>query len=225
MISYYKMEQRDIHNGKKRTVYKVKNERTVTGDEFISSLAAHSGQSAATIKGVLTGIATELAEMLGQGYSVTLPDIGTFSVGIQLKAARRQKLQTELQAAEETGEEQKVSDPNSANLTLSHINFRKSPQLFKEVSANLNIHGFRRIYGKAGSKISIDKSTQEERLRKAHEYLETNGFMHIVDYARLNKLSRSSAQRELQDFANDPNSGITTKGRGSHRIYVLSAEN
>ena len=226
MIDYYKLEQRNPSNSEQtRIVYKVKSSRTISGDEFIDTLASHTGLSTATIKGVLTGVAYELATLLGQGHSVNLPDIGTFSIGIRLDEERKKQLDAEQKAAQQAEDEgveaQKVSDPNALSLKLRHINFRKDRKLFKEVAGNLKVSGFRRIYGKEGRKISIDDTTQEARIQAAREYLATHAFMRIDDYASMTGLSRSSAHRELQSLVDDDASGITTQGRGTHRVYVL----
>ena len=51
MIDYYKLEQRNPSNSEQtRIVYKVKSSRTISGDEFIDTLASHTGLSTATIK-------------------------------------------------------------------------------------------------------------------------------------------------------------------------------
>jgi len=47
-----------------------------------------------------------------------------------------------------------------------------------------------------------------------------HGFITLQDYANLNRLSRSAASRELSKLVADPNSGIKTKGAGSHKVWV-----
>ena len=228
MLQYYKLEQRDTFDMKKtRTVYKLKKKATVSPETFIHEVAKRRGFSESVISGVLMDVADELEYLLGQGYGVTLPGIGTFTVGVRLKEERKEQLEEEqdaaAEAAESGGKPKKVTEPNARNIELHHINYRKDKHMFNNVASRLRRQEKQRIGGREGISITIDDSTQKERIAAAHEFLSTHSFMRVSDYAEITGLSRSSAQRELRELIQYAPAGITCRGRGSHRIFVRCA--
>lgn len=213
-LKYYKLEQRDNINIKqKRTVYKLRPNGRLSGQDFINMVAHQHGFTPTVIEGVLKDVARELALMLGEGRNVTVPGIGAFSLGIRLEEKRREKLEDE----PDTGE------PNARHIKLHHVNFRIDKHLFKAVDEEFRHRKLKRIYGKQGVRITIDDMKQSERLDAAKAFLAENHFMHVGDYAAITGLSYSSAQRELRELDKYEFSGIKAKGSGSHRVYVLQS--
>ena len=226
-LKYFKLEQRDNFDMKKtRTVYKLLSTGLLSSEEFISMVAHRHGFSETVIAGVLRDVACELALMLGEGHNVQIPGIGAFSLGIRLEETRREQLEDELSAAEEAQEEgisvPAVVEPNAKTIRLHHINCRIDKKLFRMVESEFSKQKLQRVGGKKGVRITIDDMTQSDRLEAAHRYLHEHHFMHVGDYAELTGLSYSSAQRELRELDKYEFSGIKSKGRGSHRVYVLS---
>lgn len=224
MLQYYKLEQRDTFDMKKtRTVYKLKSRGKFGGKDFVKQVAHRRGFSESVIEGVLSDVASELQLLLGQGSTVTVPGIGSFSLGIRLAEERKQQLEDEQDAAEqqETASEAKVTEPNAANIELHHVNYRIDKELLRGVKAQFAKQKLSRIYGRTGSRITIDDMKQSDRIAAAHHFLETNPFMHVSDYAAITGLSYSSAQRELKELVKFQFSGITSRGLGSHKVYVL----
>lgn len=228
ILQYYKLEQRDNFDMKAtRTVYKLKTKQRYSGKEFVKMVAHRHGFSETIIEGVLLDVASELELLLGEGATVTVPGIGSFSLGIRLSEERKQQLEEEQEAAaeaEEAGKRKKpkVTEPNAVNLELHHINFRLDKDLFQEVKNRFRKQKLQRIYGKEGSRITIDDKKQSERIAAAHRFLAKNTFMHIADYAEVTGLSYSSAQRELNELVKFKHSGITSQGLGSHRVWMLA---
>ena len=64
------------------------------------------------------------------------------------------------------------------------------------------------------------KLSREERLEKAKAIIAKNGFMTLYDYANATHQSRSVASKDLRQIVADPNSGITTRGTHSHKVWV-----
>ena len=221
MLKYYKMEQRDSFDmHKTRTVYRLHPSGHLSGKKFIHMVAHRRGYSESVIQGVLMDVAEELALLLGEGYTVCVPGIGTFSIGVRLKDERRQQLEDEQDAVAE-GTARKASEPNARNIELHHLNFRKDKELFRDIQFHFNQQELKRTDGRSGRRITIDDTTQRHRIELAQQYLREHHYMHIDDYVRLTGLSRSSAQRELRELATYQYSGIAIEGRGSHRVYVL----
>ena len=65
--------------------------------------------------------------------------------------------------------------------------------------------------------------TQEERITRALEMIEREGFIRLMDYATLNNLSRTVASQELKEICANPDGPLCTKGRGSHKVWVKRA--
>lgn len=220
MIKYYKQEQRDSFDmHKTRTVYRIHPNGHYSGEKFVHMVAHRHGFTETVIAGVLMDVAEELAYLLSGGNNVTVPGIGSFSLGVRLKEERKQQLDEETEGAEGTA--QTASEPNARNIELHHLNFRKDKELFRQISIQFGQQKLQRVGGKQGRRITIDDTTQRQRIEAAHRYLEKHHFMHVGDYAALTGLSYTSAQRELRELDHFQYSGITSKGRGSHRVYVL----
>ena len=225
-LNYYKLEQRDSFDMKKtRTVYRIKNRGLVSGEQFIKEVEHRSNLNASLINAVLMEVKDELEELLGQGYAVTLPGIGAFSLGVRLNESRKLQLEIEnaaAEAAEQQGKKGKsVAEPNSARIELHHINFRKDKDFFGNIEKRFNSLTLERLGGRQGSRITIDDKSLRERIALAIDYLSSHPFMRVADYAQITGLSRSSAQRELVEIAENDGFGITATGQGSHRVYVL----
>ena len=221
MLKYYKMEQRDSFDmHKTRTVYRLHPSGHFSGKKFIHMVAHRRGYSESVIQGVLMDVAEELALLLGEGNTVCVPGIGTFSIGVRLKDERRQQLEDEQDAVAE-GTARKASEPNARNIELHHLNFRKDKELFRDIQIHFSQQELKRTDGRSGRRTTIDDPTQRHRIELAQQFLREHHYMHIDDYVRLTGLSRTSAQRELRELATYQYSGITIEGRGSHRVYVL----
>lgn len=213
-IEYYKLEQRDmLHPEKTRTVHRLKKKGRITGEQFIHKVAHRRSFSEAIITGVLINVADELAELLGEGYSVELPGVGVFSVGVRMKDSP-----TDVQE----DDSQEESTKNARSLHLDHLNFRKNPNFFNDIRRHFRNQNIKRVYGKQGIRIKTSKYPQvKNRMIVAREFLAEHPVMTIQDYADITGLSYSAAQRELKASWQNPDYGITIMGRGSHRVYIL----
>ena len=69
-------------------------------------------------------------------------------------------------------------------------------------------------------RIRKQKYTREERLQLALDYLDKHGVMRVANYKALTGLSRTAATLELQQFRDDPDTGITYTGNGTHIVYI-----
>lgn len=229
MLKYYKLEQRDSLNMKAtRSVYKLRHRGHVDAQRFIEYVAHRHGFSESVIKGVLSDVADELEYLLGKGYSVAVPEVGAFSLGIRLGEERKVRLEDEQAAAADAAEAgtrvPDVAEPNARKIELHHVNFRIDKQFFNKVASRFDQETLQREGGSEGVRITIDNKTQNERIAAAHRFLAEHPFMRISDYAAITGLSRSSAQRELKELVKFKFSGITSRGSGSHRIWVRSEE-
>ena len=80
MAKYIKQELPDLHKtGEKKAYYRLKTERKIDFNQFIDRISSHnSGISRGEAIHVLVHATDILAELLADGYAVTIDDMGTF---------------------------------------------------------------------------------------------------------------------------------------------------
>lgn len=202
---YIKQEIADL-NGTGRTQAYYKMELTpMNYEQFVSLCAREGHMEESQILGVLSLVSEKLSLSMSEGYSVKLDGIGTFHAKLGVRSDM-------LQDAFEEGE----STRNAKSIQVSGVSYRADPELIR-ITRN------RCVLERGGiSRLRKPALNLEERTQKAREFLEKNMFMRVPDYVRLTGLSRTAATTELRKLALDPSSGITFRGRGSQKFYVLS---
>ncbi len=208
MAKYIKQEMGDLNgSGEQKVFYRMKTRQNLNAKQFIGKLIhPGSGLTEGNVMHVLTAMAHELAYYMGQGYSVTIDGVGTFKPAI---GVAKDKEMDDLD-----GNEPKR---NARSLEVNGVNFRVSKELVRETNRHCNLE-------KGGTnRLHRSPYTKEERLALARTYLAEHHLMRVADYMELTGLSRTSATLELQEFRKDADSGITFKGRGSAKVYCLSA--
>lgn len=205
MAKYIKQEMPDLRQeGETKAYYRMQTIRNIDSAEFVQSLSkTFKGISEGDIIRVLLATADHLAELLGEGYSVTLDGIGNFKATVGLEKDK------EMDTLD--GKETKR---NARSLCLTGVNFRADKELIYQANQHCKLErgGISRIH-----RSPYDK---DKRLSLALEYLEKHGAMRIANYMALTGLSRTAATLELQEFRQDKSSGIDFIGRGSAKVYV-----
>ena len=144
-----------------------------------------------------------LANLIGEGYSVTLDDWGTFKATIGLE---EDKEMDTIDGSE--------SKRNARSLCLNGVNFQADKKLVRNASAHCKLE-------RAGvARVCRSPYNKEERLQKALDYLEENGCLKVRHYMELTGLTHTTAANELRAFSRDASSGINKVGRGSAVVYV-----
>ena len=209
MAQYIKQEMPNLNDTEEPQVYyRLKTNRNISSKEFVKHISRNdSATDRGEIEGVLIRIADGLAELLGNGYSVTLDGVGTFKAGLGLKRDK------EMDSFEED-----ETKRNARSLQLTSINYRADKTLVREANRRCKLER----YGE--SRLRKSPYTKEQRLQLALEFLDKNSAMRIGDYMQLTGLSRTTATMELKAFRQDPASGITFVGRGSQKVYVKASE-
>ena len=155
-------------------------------------------------------VADMLVKMLSMGYNVNLEGLGTFSLSLGFEDDKP----TEMQSADDKMTYRKVG--------VKDINFKASPELVREVKRETD----RDLERDMGGVNVIRKQlySREERIARALEVIEDNGFITLSDYASINNLSRTSASLELKKITADRTSPIGSMGSGSHKVWVKRKE-
>lgn len=208
MAKYKLQEMSDVHHTGKRKVYpKMVVNRTLSRKEFIERMQGyHRGISASTTEAVLMDVEEILVEMLSMGYNVNLEGLGTFSLSLGFEDDKP----TEMQGDDDKMAYRKVG--------VRDVNFKASPDFIKSVKQAAD-RDLERDMG--GVKLILKKKyTREERIARALDVIDENGFIGLTDYAYINNLSRTAASLELKEITADRTSPIGSMGSGSHKVWV-----
>ena len=212
MAKYKLQEMSDVHHTGKRKVYpKMVVNRTLSHKEFIERMQGyHRGISPSTTEAVLMDVEEILVEMLSMGYNVNLEGLGTFSLSLGFEDDKP----TEMQGDDDKMTYRKVG--------VRDVNFKASPDFIKSVKQAAD-RDLERDMG--GVKLILKKKyTREERIARALDVIDENGFIGLTDYAYINNLSRTAASLELKEITADRTSPIDSMGSGSHKVWVKRKE-
>ena len=209
MARYIKQELPDLHKtGEKKAYYRMKTERKIDFNQFVDLVSSHnSGISKGEAYSVLMHATDTLAELLAQGYSVAIDELGTFKATVGLVKDK------EMDSFEEG-----TPKLNARSLRVDGVSFKADKRLIVNVDKRCELK-------RAGvSLLCRSTFTKEERLLKALEYLNAHGAMKVKNYVELTGLSHTVAAKELREFEHDATSGITSIGRLAGKVYVRRME-
>ena len=204
MAKYIKQEVPDFQKtGEQKVFYRLKIEHNVDFQEFVKKICSHSGISRGEALRVLVTASEVLGKLLGEGYSVTLDDWGTFKATLGLEEGK----ETDTIDGSE-------SKRNARSLCLNGINFQADKKLVRNARQRCKLE-------RAGIvRVKRSPYTKEERLQKALDYLEENKVLKVSQYMELTGLAHTTAANELRAFSRDSASGIISVGRGVTTVYV-----
>ena len=194
--------------GEKKAYYRMKTKQKIDFNQFVDLISSHnSGISRGEAFRVLMHATDILAELLAQGYSVTIDEMGTFKATIGLVSDK------EMDSFEEG-----TPKLNARSLRVDGVSFKADKRLILNVDKRCDLK-------RAGvSRLCRSPFSKEERLEKALEYLNAHGAMKVKNYVELTSLSHTVAAKELREFEHDAASGITSIGRLAGKVYVRRLE-
>ena len=167
--------------------------------------------SQATIRGVLDTLAVVLRSYLPLGHTMKIDNLGVFSLSLEFADNKAEA--NSLQETQEAGTKTKYHHVKARGL-----NFKVDKKLVDEINKE-NDFEYLPSEPASPSPYSI-----EERLQRALRHIDKYGFISLQEYANLNRLSYSSASRELAKLVLDPHSGIKAKGAGSHKVWIRALQ-
>lgn len=205
-MAKYEMQEMNLPNDEgKRVLYPrlVLGER-ITTKYMAKMLAQQTTFSAAEVTALLMGLSDQMPFCLSEGNPVKLEGIGTFTPTVALRRGKDR----------ESGEEEDEKR-NAQSLFIGGVNFRPEKSFLKDINQKCTLERSRHKF-----KRSSKKYTPEQRLELAKKYLDTHPYMRIADYVTLTGLRPTKASLELKQWARQPESGISTSGRGTHKVYI-----
>ena len=191
-------------NGKKGRIFpKMQVYTEYDYDKVVELIHSYSPAfSEGTVRGVLDTLSEVMKTYLPMGHTMKIDHLGVFSLALQF--------------SDNQAEDEKQQEPKTKyrHVEAKGVNFKVDKKLVDDINKE---NTFERM---AFTPSSTPAYTPEERLQRALRHIDKHGFITLQDYANLNKLSSSSASRDLAKFVVDPASGITDKGAGSHKVWV-----
>ena len=163
--------------------------------------------SQATVRGVLDTLAVVMKSYLPMGHTMKIDNLGVFSLSLEF--ADNEADSTDSQTTQEPASKKKYH-----HVRVKGVNFKVDKKLVDDINQE---NSFERT---TANPTSPSPYSLEERLQRALSHIDKHGFITLQDYANLNRLSYSTASRELAKLVLDPHSGIKAKGAGSHKVWV-----
>ena len=198
-------------NGKKGRVFpKMQVYTEFDYDKVVELVHTNSPAfSEATVRGVLDTLAVVMKSYLPLGHTMKIDNLGVFSLSLEF--ADNETDMDSQQNPQETKSRKKYH-----HVKVKGVNFKVDKRLVDDINKE---NTFERT---AGTPNSPSPYTPEERLQRALQHIDKHGFVTLQEYANLNRLSYTTASRELSKLVLDPNSGIKAKGAASHKVWVRS---
>lgn len=206
MAKYKLQEMPDMDESGKRRVYpKMVINRTLDTKDLIEKMKLYRRAfSPSIIEGVVMDLEDMLVEVLSMGYNVKLYGIGTFSLSLGFEDEKP----TEIQEEGDKMLYRKVG--------VKGVNFKVAPEMVKRIRRETDLE--RDMGGVTVLKKKL--YTREERIARALQVIERNGYITLTDYAYINNLNRCTASKELREITSDKSSPIDGRGSGSHKVWV-----
>ena len=165
--------------------------------------------SEGTIRGVFEALVSVMESWMPMGHNIKIDGLGVFSLTLGFDESSP----SEKAAQEDTSDNPKTK---YRHVCVKGINFKPDQKLLKALNKDIS-------FERSEAEVQVSQKTKlsrEERLARAKAIIEKNGFMTLYDYANATHQSRSVASKDLRQIVTDPNSGITTRGTHSHKVWV-----
>ena len=171
MAKYKLQEMPDVHHDGKRRVYpKMIINRTLSRKEFVEMMHDyHRGTSPSMVEAVLIDVEDMLVRMLSMGYNVNLGNLGHYSLSLEFKDDK---------PAEMRDEDDKMI---YRRVGVKDVNYKAAPEFVKEVKLETDQYLERDMGGV--KRVLKSNYTREERIARALQVIEKNGFISLDDYA------------------------------------------
>ena len=165
------------------------------------------------IKGVFDALVSVMKSWMPMGHNIKIDGLGVFSLSLGFDESSP----SEKEALKNVDDNPKTK---YRHVCIKGINFKPDQKLLQALNKEAS-------FERGETDVLVPKKTKlsrEERLAKAKAIIEENGFMTLYDYANATHQSRSVASKDLRQIVADPNSGITTRGSHSHKVWIAKNE-
>lgn len=163
------------------------------------------------IRSVFGALTTEMLTCMPIGHTIKIDGLGVFSLSLGFDTSKASEKEIAGKQDSIDGYEPKLE---YRHVCIKGINFRPDPELLR---------GMNRVatFENDGVEFVPQRKSQfsrEERLAKAKEIIDKQGFMTLSDYAAATGLSMSGASKDLRQLVADGDSGIIAWGDHTHKV-------
>ena len=182
-------------------------------ETVIKHMRTYAGSiSDGLIRAVFDALVSTMQSWMPLGDSIKIDGLGVFSLSLGFD--------TSTPSEKVFSQEQDDEDPKTKyrHVCIKGINFKPDAELLKEMNKQTT-------FDHVSTDIVVPrkcKFSREERLAKAMTIIEKYGYMTLTDYALATGQSRPAASNDLKRLVVDADSGITTRGSHSHKVWIAT---
>ena len=201
----------EMSDGKKIVYPKMQTYSLHDYETVIEHMRDYSANiSSGMIKAVFDALVSTMKSWMPMGHNIKIDGLGVFSLTLGFD---------ESSPSEKAAIENADDNPKTKyrHVCIKGINFKPDPKLLLALNKEAT-------FERSEANVQVAQKTKlslEERLEKAKAIIAKNGFMTLYDYANATHQSRSVASKDLRQIVADPNSGITTRGSHSHKVWIV----
>ena len=204
----------EMTDGKKIVYPKMQTYSLHDYETVIEHMRDYAGSiSEGMIKAVFDALVSVMKSWMPMGHNIKIDGLGVFSLTLGFD---------ESSPSEKAESKNTDGDPKTKyrHVCIKGINFKPDAKLLQALNKEAT---FER--GEADVQVpQKTKLSRKERITRAKAIIAKSGFMTLYDYANATHQSRSVASKDLRQIVADPNSGITTRGTHSHKVWITKNE-
>ena len=201
----------EMTDGKKIVFPKMQTYSLHDYETVIEHMRDYSGSiSEGLIRAVFSALASVMESWMPMGHNIKIDGLGVFSLTLGFDESSPSE-KAELKNTDSDNPKTKYR-----HVCIKGINFKPDQKLLQALNKEAT-------FERSEADVQVAKKTKlsrEERLARAKDIIAKNGFMTLYDYANATHQSRSVASKDLRQIVADPNSGITTRGSHSHKVWI-----
>ena len=203
----------EMSEGKKVVFPKMQTYSLHDYETVIKRMRIYAGSiSDGLIRAVFDALVSTMQSWMPLGHNIKIDGLGVFSLSLGFD--------TSTPSEKAFSQEQDDEDPKTKyrHICIKGINFKPDAELLKEMNKQAT-------FDRVSTDVVVPKKcrySREERLEKAKAVISVYGYMTLTDYALATGQSRSAASNDLKRLVTDANSGITTRGSHSHKVWVAT---
>ena len=205
----------EMGDGKKKVYPRMQTYSLHDFDTVVRHMHEYSGSfSEGAIRGVIDALVTTMKNWMPLGHSIKIDGLGVFSLSLGFDTSTP----SEASAAQKQNDSDDGSEPRTKyrRVCITGIRFKPDPKLLEQMNREATFERTEKdvvVPRKPGD-------SRDERIRKALDVIDRQGYMTLSDYAIATSQTRSSASKDLRQLATDPTTGITTRGSHSHKVWI-----
>ena len=208
MANYVLQElHKEMGNGKKPIYPKIQTYSLHDYETVIEHMRVYAGS-------LSEGTIQTMKSWMPLGHNIKIDGLGVFSLSLGFDMSSP----TEQALAKNGSESGEAKGPKTKyrHVRIKGINFKPDVQLLKDFNSEAS---FTRVEsGVVTSKRCTLKT--EEKISRALAIIDKQGYMTLSDYAIATGQSRTTASQDLKRLVAQEKSDLTTRGSGSHKIWV-----